>query len=682
MFSTISSFLPSGLQLGTSDRDSPSDKENNTVDSPTQFDTNHSHRDSNPDMAVDEHGIRKRKERTHESFIVVRPPPSKSNHPLNLQVQLVPPNPKEGGLRPSSSRRSFDSTTTADDETGVALSRTSTNRSDVSTYTGYTSVTSFSSVASSSTTSSSRRMIIPLYNLQAHNVLTNVVVDAGTDAKIARFQKRGLEVIGLATLEPVEVWSGASYDSVGKGAFTSGEGQQAHFLSPDHPHTAASSAVSLTSGSHHTGSTHDHSIPISPPTTPQTPTQASADRASGSGSGARKFLGRIFKKKNANNDAVGGSSSASSSPRNSVQTLPALQLSPTTSDATPKGGKRSSLLLAASQITSHLPSPSSSTFQHHSQPTPAHSQTPSNANDQAPSAPTVLGISPSVSSPVFPPRGKHPKSYVWVVRRWLKNADEGLLGRLNEKLNNGTGIVGPVEVRFEWTRAQPKKRGRGKGETGTGAESRRTSRALSSNTPSKSSLKQGVTSPTLSPEVPQQVHSPRSRERFERSVDSRRSSGSPNPPSSSQTHTSDEERGDKDRSPIGRSRTMASEYGQEDDGEESDPEDSETPWTCTLVLRTLSTSHSSPSQHPYPQPQSRRPTSSYSTSNQPLPQSPTPLQSPTHQVQETRIRVGAIVPAPHHPKVVSLLKIPFPLPDIEVDKALVRKRIVTPAGVA
>ncbi len=31
-------------------------------------------------------------------------------------------------------------------------------------------------------------MIIPLYNLQAHNVLTNVIVDAGTDAKIAKFQ--------------------------------------------------------------------------------------------------------------------------------------------------------------------------------------------------------------------------------------------------------------------------------------------------------------------------------------------------------------------------------------------------------------------------------------------------------------------------------------------------------------
>jgi hypothetical protein len=49
-------------------------------------------------------------------------------------------------------------------------------------------------------------MIIPLYNLQAHNVMTNVIVDAGTDAKVAKFQKRGLELLGLAVLEPVEVF--------------------------------------------------------------------------------------------------------------------------------------------------------------------------------------------------------------------------------------------------------------------------------------------------------------------------------------------------------------------------------------------------------------------------------------------------------------------------------------------
>jgi len=46
------------------------------------------------------------------------------------------------------------------------------------------------------------------------------------------------------------------------------------------------------------------------------------------------------------------------------------------------------------------------------------------------------------------------------------------------------------------------------------------------------------------------------------------------------------------------------------------------------------------------------------------------------------VKVATVSPTPHHPKVVSLLKIPFPLPDIEVANVKLRKRIVTPAGVA
>ena len=58
-----------------------------------------------------------------------------------------------------------------------------------------------------------------------------------------------------------------------------------------------------------------------------------------------------------------------------------------------------------------------------------------------------------------------------------------------------------------------------------------------------------------------------------------------------------------------------------------------------------------------------------------------------------RVKVAAVVPAPHHPKVVSLLKIPFPLPDVVLTSSVgpqgkhsVRveavKRVVTPQGVA
>lgn len=53
-------------------------------------------------------------------------------------------------------------------------------------------------------------MIVPLYNLSAHNVMTNTVLDAGTDAKIAKFHKRNLEILGLAILDCIEVWPGTT----------------------------------------------------------------------------------------------------------------------------------------------------------------------------------------------------------------------------------------------------------------------------------------------------------------------------------------------------------------------------------------------------------------------------------------------------------------------------------------
>ena len=117
---------------------------------------------------------------------------------MNLQVQLVPPQSR--GILPRQS---------VDFEAGQSssLHRSGSTRSQESSTT-YGSTSSFSSATSTATSaaSSARRAIVPLYNLQAHNVLPNVIVDAGTDAKIAKFQKRGIELIDLALFEPVEVW--------------------------------------------------------------------------------------------------------------------------------------------------------------------------------------------------------------------------------------------------------------------------------------------------------------------------------------------------------------------------------------------------------------------------------------------------------------------------------------------
>jgi hypothetical protein len=48
--------------------------------------------------------------------------------------------------------------------------------------------------------------------------------------------------------------------------------------------------------------------------------------------------------------------------------------------------------------------------------------------------------------------------------------------------------------------------------------------------------------------------------------------------------------------------------------------------------------------------------------------------------QVIRTKLATLSPTPHHPKVVAMLKVPFPLPDVEVERLLVRKRVLGPRG--
>jgi len=88
--------------------------------------------------------------------------------------------------------------------------------------------------------------------------------------------------------------------------------------------------------------------------------------------------------------------------------------------------------------------------------------------------------------------------------------------------------------------------------------------------------------------------------------------------------------------------------GDNDDGDESEPEDSETPWTCTLILSRVGGGGA----------------------------------AGDGSESVVRVRVATFSPTPHHPKVVALLKVPFPLPDVVVDKLQVRRRAVSPQGIA
>jgi hypothetical protein len=113
-------------------------------------------------------------------------------------------------------------------------------------------------------------MIIPFYNLHTHNVMTDVVLDAGTDARVANFLKRGLEVIGLAVLDPMELWNHGK--SVGRpispGQPATGSASNSidhHHLSAPAPQTPDSSAISLSSAGDPTPKVRDFAPAIITP---------------------------------------------------------------------------------------------------------------------------------------------------------------------------------------------------------------------------------------------------------------------------------------------------------------------------------------------------------------------------------------------------------------------------------
>ncbi|KZV75808.1 hypothetical protein PENSPDRAFT_646852 [Peniophora sp. CONT] len=626
MFSTLSSFLPSALQPTEDKRqqgDNSSKRASQLDPSPAQPDASATESNSQTVTPAEskpaEETAHKRKRNTHETFIVVRPPPAKSNHPLNLQVQLVPPQSRDRSLR-----RSVDLSAEGSTEDSNSLQRTASNRSDAS---AYSSVSSFSSVSS---TASSRRMIIPLYNLQAHNVMTNTIVDAGTDAKVAKLTKRGLEVLGLAILEPLEVY-----------------GSHSSLTTPIlYPNTAAS--MTSTSARTSLDSHRDHvpfrqglgSESAERPTTPNsiisassagidstpTPVQTpfAAPVEAPAPTGAKKIFGRLFKKKDV--------PSPTSTPTPEAPAGHTFLRVPSKASAAGAQAKRASwapqttkAALATEGVSSTsgygVPLPPGVTLQ-----------------------PAVLGIQAILSAPIVPPRGR-PHSYAWVVRRWIKGAEDGLLTNVIGFMGNiGLGEdvrasrpEGQVEVQFIWSRGKSKSAGKRpdtattSGE-GAGDEMKRTQssssrrRSLAGDHPSMSSL------------------------------GSSQAAKRKNRLSMASAHSVSTAAGEDSEVPASR--------GGDDDGDESDPEDSETPWTCTLIVRRVSPANMGGGGGPY-------------AANSPTQSVESHAQQPI-----VRVKIATFSPTPHHPKVVALLKVPFPLPDVIVDQMNIQRRVVTPQGLA
>jgi hypothetical protein len=476
------------------------------------------------------------------------------------------------------------------DDLDTDLKRTHSNGSEASAYSGYTSAASVSSFASTSSVSAGRRTIIPLYNLNVHSVMPTTILDAGTDAKVAKFAKRGLEVIGLAFLEPIEVRRSipahgslaasnsarASLDDPLR-EFGSTSGTSRRPVSPARPDT--SHAAVNGSGGH--SYTPIINLTLAPPLPPP---DMQAQRST------KKLFTRMFKKKGA------------ASPLSIAVPLPDEIISPQPSPFR-NSARRSEEAPVSQPDTSH---------HHDTWPsTPLTSTTTSQT--------AVLGVLSTLYPPVSNPKGR-PTKYIWVVRKWLKGADTGILNGMMGKFSAGardTSVANTphIEVRFEWSREQKK---------GSGRKSHADKSSNTRESPSPTRRRAlSNTAPRLAPKT----LSPEARD-YRTSIISHNSSGS-------DTATS-----------LGSSAHQHA----EDSGEDSDPEDSETPWTCAVTVQRLG-------------------------------------QSPQHHqngVREPviRLKVATLSPTPHHPKVVGLLKMPFPLPDIEVEHLLIRRRLVTAQGIS
>lgn len=591
-------------------------------------------------------------------------------------------------------------------------------------------------------------MIIPLYNLQAHNVMTNTIVDAGTDAKIAKFTRKGLEMIDLAIIEVVEVWpapSGITASTTGTG---SGRGSldETHRLrsrlstvgnshlrpqqtssrptTPDPDRfTPGSSVVSVSSAGLSAADEHPHRdlhiieaapaiLPIgappqkknifgkffkkkdtlpSPDQTPVLPSTSITPASPNSGSQVKtptqSFIPSSPTHERHSRSTGAGRRGGSASPSRPMSSAggegtglgirglikhvrpSSVHLDPSDVHSydyefgreTANMSTTSSRISAASRISNTLEPPLMS-----------NGPSGSSASNTTVVLPATLGIQPTLSTPGgpaalsafsnfassgYPPPkslgfGRGPALYVWVIRKWMKTPEgsnspslfggmrhhQSSSGRASGGSQMGFAGIAEVEVRVEWKRGKKSKSKKKKAGGDDTENEGSTSRAVSR---SGSQRRRSVAASESSPlgsnaSLPGSETSQARKKRHRLSTTSRASMNED--PDTTLTG-----------SLFGRGRKATS--AEDDDGHDSDPEDSETPWTCTLKVRRLPVAGLS------------RP-------------SGTNLSTPV------KVKIATLSPTPHHPKVVAMLKVPYPLPDLEVQSMSLRKRSLDPPSTA
>ena len=512
--------------------------------------------------------------------------------------------------------------------------------------------------------------------------MANVIVDAGTDAKIAKLRRSGMEFIDLAILEPVEVWAE-------KPRFA----KTSPSLTPE-PSTPTASTASLSSGSlaPHTPIAPRGQLPqqhhLAPP---QLGDPALSKKGVPEDAAKRNIFGKMFKK---SKDVTPPVSPALSSTFNIKYKAQGADSTPTPGRTTGRGHARN--------LSASLRPMSSSSRNRSSSPNPlakfgllVPGQEEGNvstsdlsiggSSDDKPLLPPVLGIQPTLSycylssgiagapgPPPVPQTSKPPRAlmHVWFVKKWLKRrADShdtgGLLGVMQMHASrrgsilstSSSGSLGPleegVEVRFEWKRATSKGKTRGKGRE-RGKEERRGREDADS---------------------PEDVKALRRFSALSRHSVSTNFSVSEDGGGKSRPGTPMRE-GRRERGGSFSSPGQDKDPGEYD--EDSDPEDSETPWVCTLKVRRTGVGAGSRDDREYASStngsvrnsRKSKGASATETGQQEYDEYGVPLPEP----QVLRIKVGTLSPTPHHPKIVAMLKVPFPLPDLEVERIGISRR--------
>lgn len=487
----------------------------------------------------------------------------------------------------------------------------------------------------------------PLYNLSFHTILPSTVSDAGTDQKVAKFSRKGVDVDGFGVLEPHELVPGLN--DLATLEARSGTG------TPFLPSAGGVGSSSPTQHDSRDGSMVSPKLPgsdpgveppadtsVEPPTSFEAMTPEARENEKGMGARfMRRFKGLSVgsaKSVGGGGGAGGGEAGPAPSIAGGVSTSSGLSGffgglgSSVKSGRTATFDSRRPASVAAPHGTAGgiVPAVRSSGS------IAAGSVGPGVVAASA-SAPLATDVAPLVAGAGLLDGSRKTRGYYWTIKKLTRRVTDDY-GNLPEipfgpdgqipvlrnvwKRFNAVNRMGgdeghphpaDIPVRFEWTKES----------RGGGSETRSSSgggggAAARRNGAARSSLHQRAATDAMSARKRMSVASTGTGTTARSSLDDVRGggalSGSLRPPTA----------GAREMSPSPRVSTddggHNGEYdggGGDNTGYDSDPEDSETPWSCHLVLGG-----------------------------------------------DTKIPIGTLSPAPHHPKVVAQLAVPFPLPDL------------------